>query len=135
MSVGPIVSRMYSVTVSRTFVAQHYLTVPDPGPEGVLHSHTFSVDATLAGPELGEYGYLIDIDEFEAGIDATADAFRDETLNELPGFDGNPSAERLAKRFGDQLLSRVESGPATTLRIDVQEDDVAAVSHRRSLEQ
>ena len=47
---------MYTVTVTRSFVAQHFLTVPDPGPEGERHSHTFDVEARLAGPELDEDG-------------------------------------------------------------------------------
>ena len=122
---------MYSVAVSRTFVAQHYLTVPDPGPEGELHSHTFTVEATVRGPELDEYGYLVDIDELTAATDATAGSFRDETLNDLPVFAGqNPSAERLGRAFADRLLEHLRPETATELAVTVREDDVATVGYR-----
>ncbi|MEF8757322.1 MAG: 6-carboxytetrahydropterin synthase, partial [Halobacteriales archaeon] len=43
----------YELTVTRDFVAQHFLTVPDPGPEGVRHSHHFTVEVRFGGSELG----------------------------------------------------------------------------------
>ncbi|MCU4924808.1 6-carboxytetrahydropterin synthase [Halobacteria archaeon AArc-dxtr1] len=125
---------MYAVSVSRSFVAQHYLTVPDPGPEGRLHSHCFDVEIEVAGPERNEYEYLVDIDNLTAAVDDTVDAFRDETLNELPPFDGrNPSVELLAKTLGDRLLKRFDPVGATRLRVAIEEDDVATVSHERAL--
>ena len=125
---------MYSVSVSRTLVAQHYLTVPDPGHEGEPHSHTFSVEATFLGPALDEFGYLVDIDDFETAMDTTADEFRDELLNDMPEFDGvNPSAEHLAQTFAGRLRDRVDPPAATELRIDVQEDDTATVGYRTPL--
>lgn len=125
---------MYSVTLARALVAQHYLTVPDPGPEGELHSHTFTIEATLSGPALDEHGYLVDIDELEAAMDATAAIFRDQTLNEMPAFEGkNPSAERLARQFGARLLEQLDPEQATELQITVQEDDVATVGYHTTL--
>ena len=53
---------MYTVTVTDDFIAQHYLTVPDPGPEGEVHSHHYAVELELAGEDLDEYDYLVDID-------------------------------------------------------------------------
>lgn len=125
---------MYRVSVSRTFVAQHYLTIPNPGPEGEPHSHTFTVEATFSGPELDEYDYLVDIDAVSAGMDETVDAFRDQLLNDLPAFAGvNPSAEQLAQAFADRLLEHVCPETATELDISVQEDTVATVGYRRRL--
>jgi len=126
---------MYAVSVTRTFVAQHFLTVPDPGPEGTLHSHHFTVEATVSGPELNEYGYLVDIDALSDAMDVTADAFRDVTLNDRPEFAGrNPSVEHLSRVFGDHLLEQLELPGATSLEIAIQEDDVATVRHTRTLE-
>ncbi len=123
---------MYSVTVSRTFVAQHYLTVPDPGPEGTLHSHTYTVEATFRGPELGEYGYLVDIDAVIEALEAVVDGVRDRTLNDMPAFEGkNPSAERFGRILGDRLLERLDPPAATELEIRLEEDDIAAVGHVR----
>ncbi len=125
---------MYAVSVSRSFVAQHFLTVPNPGPEGVLHSHHFTVTATYRGPELNEYGYLVDIDAVTEALDATVETFGDETLNDLPAFAGkNPSAEHFARIFGEQLIERLTPPAATQLEIAIQEDDVATVTHERTL--
>lgn len=125
---------MYAVSVSRAFVAQHYLTVPNPGPEGELHSHQFTAEVTFRGPDLGEYGYLVDIDAVIAAVEATVDYFRDVTLNELPAFEGlNPSAEHFARIFADRLSDRLDPEPATELEIALQEDDVATVSYTQEL--
>ena len=116
---------MYTVSVTRRFVAQHYLTVPNPGPEGELHSHQFTAEVTFRGPELGEYGYL---------VEAVVETFRDATLNELPAFEGrNPSAEHFARIFGNRLTDRLTPEPATELTVALQEDDVATVSYTESL--
>ena len=126
---------MYAVSVSRSFVAQHYLTVPDPGPEGELHSHHYTVEATFRGPELGAYGYLVDIDDVTAAMDGLVDRYRDRTLNDLPAFEGlNPSVEHLARIVGDRLLESLAPESATELQITVCEDDVARVSHERRLD-
>ncbi len=125
---------MYAVSVTRSFVAQHWLTVPDPGPEGTVHSHHFTVEVTFEGPELNQYGYLVDIDAVLEALETTVAAFRDETLNELPAFEGrNPSAEHFARIFGDSLLTRLQPEAATRLRVELQEDDVASVTHERTL--
>ena len=125
---------MYSVSVSRTLVAQHVLTVPDPGSEGEPHSHQYTINATVRGPELDEYGYLVDIDDLVDAMDTLAERYRDRTLNDLPAFEGaNPSAERFARVFGDRLLEHLETDALTELRIEIEEDDVARVAHERTL--
>lgn len=124
----------YRLAVTRDLVAQHYLTVPDPGPEGAVHSHRYTVEVRFAGPSLGEYGYLVDIDAVIDGLEATVAEFRDETLNDLPAFEGkNPSAEHFARIFGDRLLDRLQPETATRLTVTLQEDDVATVTHEQSL--
>ena len=61
---------MYATTVRTDFVAQHYLTVPNPGPEGELHSHQFRVELEFRGPELDQYDYVVDIDDATAALSA-----------------------------------------------------------------
>ncbi|TQQ81574.1 6-pyruvoyl trahydropterin synthase family protein [Halonotius roseus] len=125
---------MYTVSVTRSFVAQHYLTVPNPGPEGELHSHQFTAEVTFRGPELGEYGYLVDIDAVIDAVEGVVETFRDQTLNELPAFEGlNPSAEHFARIFADRLTDRLTPEPGTELTVALQEDDVATVSHTETL--
>ena len=125
---------MYTVSVSRACIAQHYLTVPDPGPEGTLHSHRFDVEVSFRGPTLNEYGYLVDIDAVIDALETVVDGVRDRTLNDLPAFEGvNPSAERLAEHVGDRLLDRLDPKPASELAVRVREDDVAEVVHERPI--
>jgi len=125
---------MYSVAVTRSFVAQHYLTVPDPGPEGELHSHAFELEVTLSGSELGEYGYLVDIDEVKSGIDACLDYFRDATLNDLAEFEGvNPSVERFARIFCQTFVDECDTETAERLTVTLWEDDEAWASYESPL--
>ncbi|WP_345782511.1 6-carboxytetrahydropterin synthase [Halostagnicola sp. A-GB9-2] len=125
---------MYEVSVSRSFVAQHALTVAEAGPEGTLHSHQYTVTATFAGPTLGEHGYLVDIDDLNDAVDAAVGRFRDQSLNKLESFDGhNPSVEHFSRIFGDRLLESLEPPTATRLRISMAEDDIATVRHERAL--
>ncbi|GAA0535008.1 6-carboxytetrahydropterin synthase [Halorubrum ejinorense] len=122
---------MYELTVSETFVAQHFLTVPNPpADEATLHSHTFTAEATFSGPELGEYGYLLDIDLARETLADAADDYRDETLNDR--LDGNPSTERLARALFEALAD-IDAPAATELTVTVREDDVASVSYAGEL--
>jgi 6-pyruvoyltetrahydropterin/6-carboxytetrahydropterin synthase len=131
----PATDTKYRLTVRRTFIAQHFLTVPDPGPEGEVHSHEFTAEVEFAGPELGEYGYLVDIDAVEAAIDDIEDRYRDALLNDLPEFgDANPSLERFARLFGDRLADALDDTTPTRLTVRMWEDDLAWASHERVLE-
>ncbi len=112
------------------FVAQHYLTVPNPGPEGVPHSHHFEVELTFRGPELNEHEYLIDIDDVEAALKGLADRYRDELLNDLPEFDGyNPSVERFARVVFERVTDDVTADTIEELTVTVWENDAAAASY------
>lgn len=123
---------MYTVTVSREFVAQHYLTVPDPEPpEGEPHSHTFTAEARLSGPDLGEYDYLLNIDDLAAAMDDTVSEYRDQLLNDRPEFTGNPSVERFAEHFADRLLDRLDAPRVEHCELRMWEDDVAWASYER----
>lgn len=121
---------MYSTTVLTDFVAQHYLTVPNPGPEGVPHSHHFEVELTFRGPELNEHEYLVDIDDVEAALEGLADRYRDELLNDLPEFDGhNPSVERFARVVFERVTDDVTADATEELTVTVWENDAAAASY------
>jgi len=125
---------MYELSVSRDFVAQHYLTVPNPGPEGEVHSHHYEADVRFAGPALDEYGYLVDIDAVEALLDDLADRYRDTLLNDLDSFEGkNPSVERFARIFADRVADGLDADAPETLTVRLWEDDVAWASYERSL--
>ncbi|MEF8799897.1 MAG: 6-carboxytetrahydropterin synthase [Halolamina sp.] len=130
-----VTEETYRLTVRREFIAQHFLTVPNPGLEGEVHSHEFTAELVFAGPELGEYGYLVDIDTVEAALDGLEARYRDALLNDLPEFgDANPSVERFARLFGDRLVERLGDTTPTRLTVRMWEDDLAWASHERVLE-
>jgi 6-pyruvoyltetrahydropterin/6-carboxytetrahydropterin synthase len=121
---------MYATTVRTDFVAQHYLTVPNPGPEGEPHSHHYRVELEFRGPELNEYDYLVDIDDAEAALAELADRYRDTMLNDRPEFaDSNPSVERFARVVFDLVTDRVTDDTVTELGVTVWEDGEAAASY------
>ena len=121
---------MYSTTVLTDFVAQHYLTVPNPGPEGEPHSHHFEVELCFRGPELNRFDYLVDIDDADAALDELADRYRDRMLNDCPAFEGhNPSVERFARVIFERVTEIVTDDTVTELRVTVWEDDEAAASY------
>ena len=125
----------YRLSVRRDFVAQHFLTVPDPGPEGDVHSHHYTVEVRFAGPEIGEYGYLVDIDEVNGILDRLEERYRDAVLNDLPEFEGyNPSVERFARLFGDRVAATLDDSTPTRLAVRIWEDEDAWASHERSLD-
>jgi len=112
------------------FVAQHYLVVPSPGPEGEPHSHHFGVELTFSGPELNEHDYLVDIDDADAALSALADRYRDELLNDLPEFEGyNPSVERFARVIFERVTNSVTDDTVTELTVTIREDDEAAATY------
>jgi 6-pyruvoyltetrahydropterin/6-carboxytetrahydropterin synthase len=125
---------MYTVTVRESFIAQHYLTVPDPGPEGQLHSHRFTAEVELRGPELNEYGYLVDIDAVKDGIAGVIDDYADVTLNDQPAFEGkNPSVEHFARIFCEAFLAAAEPTTPTAVEVRLWEDEEAWASYETAL--
>ena len=125
---------MYQLAVKRDFVAQHFLTVPDPGPEGDPHSHHFEVEVRFRGPELNQFGYLVDIDAVNAVLDEQVARYRDTLLNDLPEFEGrNPSVEHFARIFADHVAEQAPTDNPTDLAVRMWEDETAWASHERSL--
>jgi len=121
---------MYTVTVTRDLIARHWLTVPDPGPEGDLHAHQLTVEVQVEGGQLGEYGYLVDIDDLEAVVDELADRYRGATLNELPEFEGlNPSVEHFSRFFAERVVDGIETDRLDAIEVTTWEEDTAAASY------
>lgn len=125
---------MYTVCVSTDFVAQHFLTVPDPGPEGEVHSHRYELAVECVGPELNEYGYLLDIDDLTAALDRIEDRYRDELLNDREEFSGlNPSVEQFARIVADDLTADLDAPEVDTLRVKLHEDEIAWAAYERAV--
>jgi 6-pyruvoyltetrahydropterin/6-carboxytetrahydropterin synthase len=125
---------MYQLMVKRDFVAQHFLTVPDCGPENEWHSHHFTVEVLLEGDQLNEHGYLIDIDEVNDALATLVGRYRDSTLNELPEFENlNPSIEHFARIFLDQFMRLCDmDNRLQKTSVKIWEDDLAWASFASS---
>ena len=122
---------MYELNVQREFIAQHFLTVPNCGPENEWHSHHFTVEIQLEGEQLTEHGYLTDIDEVKSALDELVSRYADHTLNDLPEFEGlNPSIEHFSRIFCQSLEDRLSTDNLTAFTVRIWEDDEAWASYR-----
>jgi 6-pyruvoyltetrahydropterin/6-carboxytetrahydropterin synthase len=100
---------MYRLSISRDFIAQHYLIGGEWGDENQLHSHHYRVDVLVQGGDLNEHGYLIDIVDLDRILAEILSNFRDRVLNDLAEFTGlNPSVERFARILWEKLVERLQ---------------------------
>ena len=122
---------MYTVAVKRDFVAQHFLIGGDWGSENEWHSHHYALELQLSGPTLDQHGYLVDIVEIEANLEALVAYYKDKTLNDLPEFAGlNPSIEHFARILATQLAERIQASTLSDLTVKLWENEIAWASYR-----
>ena len=123
---------MYTVSVKRDFVAQHFLIGGDWGPENEWHSHHYAVEVQLEGDRLDAHGYLVDIVDIEKNLNALVAHYRDQTLNELPEFaDLNPSIEHFARLLCQALVGRIRAETLTAVTVKIWENEIAWASFRQ----
>src|SRR5919202_3070328 len=123
---------MYTVTVMRDFVAQHFLIGGDWGAENQWHSHHYKVEVRLEGATLDRHGYLVDIVDIETNLEALVGAFRDKTLNDTPQFAGlNPSIEHFARICCEALAARIQASTLEAITVRMWENDNAWAAYRK----
>ncbi len=117
---------MYTLAVKRDFVAQHFLIGGDWGAENEWHSHHYALEVQLQGEELDQHGYLVDIVDVEAHLDAIVTHYRDKTLNELSEFAGlNPSIEHFTRIVCTTLAERIQTERLARVRVVIWENEIA----------
>ena len=122
---------MYTVAVRRNFVAQHFLIGGDWGSENNLHSHHYVVELQLEGASLDRHGYLVDIVDIEANLDALVAEYRDKTLNDLPAFVGlNPSIEHFSRVLCETLSERIVAENISVLTVRLWENEIAWAAYK-----
>ena len=122
---------MYTVAVTRDFVAQHYLVGGDWGAENVRHSHHYRLELQLEGAELDRHGYLVDIVDIESNLDALVASYRDRTLNDLPEFAGlNPSIEHFSRICCTTLSARILASNLAAVTVKLWENEIAWAGYR-----
>jgi 6-pyruvoyltetrahydropterin/6-carboxytetrahydropterin synthase len=101
--------RMYRLRVDREFPAAHSITICGEAEE--IHGHHFRVGVVVEGPSLDGEELLCDFHDLEARLDRAIDPFRNRTVNGVPPFDRvNPTAEALARHFGEAMASGLPEG-------------------------
>lgn len=121
---------MYTVSVQRDFVAQHFLIGGDWGAENQRHSHHYRVELQLSGASLDQHGYLVDIVDIENHLNALVAYYRDRTLNEMPEFAGlNPSIEHFSRILCQQFSQRIQAANISRLTVKLWENEIAWASY------
>ena len=117
---------MYTVSVRRAFVAEHFLIGGDWGAENDPHSHDYQVEVQLEGKSLDKHGYLVDIVDIKDNLDGLVAYFGNKSLNEMAEFEGiNPSLEHFARIFCHMLSSRIKAATLSAVTIKLWEDEAA----------
>jgi 6-pyruvoyltetrahydropterin/6-carboxytetrahydropterin synthase len=125
---------MYSVAIQHEFVARHFLTGGDWGPENFAHAHQYRIEVEVSGPRLDSHGYLIDIVDLETRLEKVLTCYRDRLLNELPQFEGlNPSIEHFARIFSTEIQNEGPLPNLATLTVKIWENDQAWASYSELL--
>ena len=117
---------MYTLAVRRDFIARHFLTGGDWGPENDPNSHHYVLELRLKGQELDQHGYLCDIVDVEKHLDEVVTYYKEQMLNEKPEFAGlNPSREHFARILASTLNERIQAPNINALKVLLWENDIA----------
>jgi 6-pyruvoyltetrahydropterin/6-carboxytetrahydropterin synthase len=96
----------FEITKSANFEAAHYL---EHGPAESryrrLHGHSFRVEATVRGGALGAEGWVADLADLDAALQALTGELDHGLLNDQPGLE-TPTLERLCVHFAGRLKAR-----------------------------
>ena len=121
---------MYSVSVIRDFIAQHFLIGGDWGAENEFHSHHYKVEVQLQGGKLDRHGYLVDIVEIENSLAEVIAYFSDKTLNDLAEFENlNPSIEHFSRIICEKFSQNISRHHLNAVTIQLWENDEAWASY------
>lgn len=122
---------MYSLAVTRDFIANHFLVGGDWGSENFPHAHHYVAEIRIEGKQLDVHGYLVDIVDLEAALDKVVGYFRDSLLNEKAEFAGlNPSIEHFSRIISEKLRQQVDLSAQQTLIVKLWENDTCWAAYR-----
>lgn len=98
---------MFEVRVEADFAAAHFLRDYNGKCEN-LHGHNYKVFAHVRGQKLNEGGMLMDFSKLKGALRSVCKQLDHTNLNDLPVFDQNPSAERIAMYIYDGIISELK---------------------------
>lgn len=83
---------------------------------------------------MDENGYLVDLDQINSTMDHLIDYFQDETLNELPEFNGvNPSLENFARIFWEMYISKIDTSRISVVEVRLWEHSQAYAAFEKKV--
>lgn len=124
---------MYTVAVTKEFIARHFLIGGDWGTENFPHAHHYVAEVSIESAQLDKHGYLVDIVEIEAGLTQIVDYFRDCVLNEKAEFAGlNPSIEHFSRIICEKLLAVIHPPGSGSVTVKLWENDSCWAAFRQT---
>lgn len=124
---------MYTVAVTKDFIANHYLIGGDWGSENSPHAHHYVAEISIEASELDKHGYLVDIVDIEAALDSIVDDFRDSMLNDKPEFAGlNPSIEHFSRIICERMLANIKPAGNGLLTVKLWENATCWAAYRKN---
>ena len=124
---------MYTVAVTKDFIASHFLIGGDWGSENFPHAHHYVAEVSIEAAQLDRHGYLVDIVEIEGALNSTVAYFRDCVLNEKEEFAGlNPSIEHFSRIICEKLLALIHPPGTGTLTVKLWENDSCWAAFRQT---
>jgi len=115
---------MYTIAVTKDFIANHFLIGGDWGEENNPHAHHYVLEVRVESEKLNEHGYLVDIVEIEAVLNDVVGYFRDSMLNDKPEFAGlNPSLEHFSRILSEKLLAGIAPSGRGALIVKLWENE------------
>lgn len=98
---------MFEVRVEADFAAAHFLRDYNGKCEN-LHGHNYKVYAHVRGSEFNEGGMLLDFTKLKGALRTVCKSVDHTNLNDLPVFDQNPSAERIAMFIYNGIIAELK---------------------------
>jgi 6-pyruvoyltetrahydropterin/6-carboxytetrahydropterin synthase len=125
---------MYSIRVEGAFAAAHFLSHYH-GKCEQLHGHNYRVRVWAGGEVLDEGGMLVDFGVLKRALGEILAPLDHGLLNDEPVFQGDPSAERIARYVYGGLKARLgEWGldPALLRAVEVYESPLSLARYEET---
>ena len=124
---------MYTVAVTRDFIANHYLIGGDWGAENFPHAHRYVAEVSIESAQLDKHGYLVDIVAIENALSTTVGYFRDSMLNDKPEFLGlNPSIEHFSRILNEKLMLLIKPPGSGVFTVKLWENESCWSAYRHA---
>jgi 6-pyruvoyltetrahydropterin/6-carboxytetrahydropterin synthase len=115
---------MFFVRVEAGFSAAHFLKHYQGKCER-LHGHNYKVRAWARGDSLGPGGMLFGFGELKGALRSVLEGLDHSLLNDMPEFEEDPSAERIAEFVFKALALRLPEAPLHAVEVFETETSMA----------